>query len=729
VAEELLRSFTEALWDLNIARKNILIYPPSHEQVQRSTMRAHERLEQLLSRVGQVTVLAAEERLIVGGVPLDPKSTLLRELAAALSAVEIAALIFSHGLERGELLNFLRRLATDSRTKETDKGPEEAFRADEHRHIQIRFVDYSRLRFSEESAIDRRSADAGRSPLWSELVASMLERDDNLSEETSPTGIDPVHLAGMLNRHTIDPQCAVDIFDRFVSAGVASSEGDEARTSDGIAVLRRFNQLIQELTPDLRDRFTTVAFDRTNQSGDTAGFGWLIEGLGLEIALEMVRRAKADDKKISPSLLAFIEKVKQIPPSAAGQDRQPMVEKRFTSTSVRTLLSREAYEFYVDQEYDRLLKGMGAAANVDRLPPSEILAKELDFGMSTKEIDCHTGYALMRLMAVSGDIGGYRDWARQLALMLDDLARSRAFGCLCEILTFVRKEHEGQADLERKKITGLVFDRFMAPEFMAGLVAAAEMEKDETADDIGRLIAMLGEPAVVEILDSLHGHESAEVLEKKMLLLEAFGPLAAVQAQQRLNESHPPHAALMMRIIGRLGQGDTIEAVRPWLESSDVGVRLEALAVLVKHRNPWGLLRLRDLIKGNWSHTSERAMELAGRFKVKEMVPHLSAILERRGSIAADFPRREAAIRTLGRIGDPGGLAVLKKMAYRRWALSGKPLAQLKRTLYESLEGYPFNEVNDLIHFGLKHKDQGIQEICRRMLRKHHNPARPVSDA
>ncbi len=704
---ELIRRVGEALADLNIARKSIQIYPETHEQVQRTVHRAMERMEALLADLRHVTLIIMEGGVMVSGMRLDPGSPLFQEIAEVLRTFEIVALTFTRGLEGRELLAFLQLLALDPQQTLDAGGLAPLIAQNGLMHIQARLVDYSVLQATQEDEI-RKTPEVEAGAWWRTFVTAVLAgADTSLAAEAKS---DPVCIAGLINRRALDAGRAVRCFETLIAEGRFDDvSGQPAAAHGGRA---HFSQMLQELTPDLRQTFLSVAFDQCAAQETAVSTQRLMTAMGRELTLQMVRHARADGKAISPSLVAFIRKMG---PSQEAPGAAEPGDKRLSSTSVRTLMSREAYETYVEDEYDRLLKGVGGTQHAR--PAVEVLAREIETDLTAGAIDRHTGYALMRLMTLSGDQGGYRDWARQLTLMLSDLVHSGAFDCLGDILAFVRAEHRTQADADKRKVSGLVLERFLDPDFIAELLSASE-NGGASDPDLLKLIRELGEPAAAEIVESLHGNESAADLKFKFGLLEPFGAQAAAEALKRLNAKRPERLVLLLKVIGRFGAPADADAVRPLLEHAEGRVRMEALSTLVRHRNPWGLLRLRELVNAEWSPATERAVEMAGRFRVKELIPSLTAMVRRRGSVAIEYPRRAAALRALGRIGDPGSLAVLRKLARRRGMFSGKLLIELKRTLFESLGGYPSQAANELIRYGLKHKDEVIQEICRRLLRR-----------
>jgi HEAT repeat protein len=333
--------------------------------------------------------------------------------------------------------------------------------------------------------------------------------------------------------------------------------------------------------------------------------------------------------------------------------------------------------------------------------------------MTASNINCHVNRAMIELMCQSPDSEGYRSWARRLSYLLDDLLDTQAYDCLAETLAFVRGELDNP-DKEKAKIADIVLDFFNGPEFVAKAVGRIlKVHGEAGAQGIDFLI-QLGEPVVVDIMDQLSTGETE--IDRKVLiqLLDKFGPLAAREAVERLDDSRLTFLRMMIQIVRRLGDRQSAEHLRSLLEHADLGIRLEALGTLLRFKNNWGLIRLRELIDAPWSDFTQQAIALAGKFKVTEVVSTLIANAQRRG----EAPRQEASIRALGHIGDARAIPVLDKLARRRWSMSKKHQLRLKQVIFESLDGYAAQDIMDLLHFGITQKDAVIRSKCEKMLRK-----------
>jgi HEAT repeat protein len=224
----------------------------------------------------------------------------------------------------------------------------------------------------------------------------------------------------------------------------------------------------------------------------------------------------------------------------------------------------------------------------------------------------------------------------------------------------------------------------------------------------------LGEPVVVEIFDGMDPNQTFQEQGDLTQILQKLAKFTAQEALERLQDPNPFYVRRMIRIIRKMGNSDSAQQIRSLMDHKDLDVRMEALATLLKFNNKWGQVHLRELLADPLGEAFAKAVQLAGRYRSRAAVSRLEAIAMHRG----ERQSREAAIRALGRIGDPGTIVTLSKIARRRWSFAQKHNLYLKRVIFDTLGGYPGSAIQDLLHYGLRQKDEVIQQTCRQLLRK-----------
>ncbi len=707
----------QAVVDLHIARRILLIYPGAHDQVKRGLSRVFQSLAAVLAGEPTITLAVMRDGLTANAHPLRSNPAVLAELATVLKNYQIATLSFSKGLEPIELVRFLRMITTDREKIMAEGGIVAVADSRQLPHIKIQAVDYSKLQLTEESEIQRSSRRPGEGSIWQDFVAGLLAgggQQNHGGKTGTGINLDPVELADMLNRQILSPGAAIAHYEQVV-AGAAVAESGSPNMSEGLLL---FQQMIKELNPELQNQFLSSTFDRCAQSENIVNTARILDGLGAELIMRMLSQANSAGKQISPSLIAFVNKIGNLHapadnPSANG-DGSPGNAEGLSLQKIESLLTREQYDTYVDADYGKLLNNLTRKEReADTGPGTKVFAQDLAADISDAGINAHAGRAMARLMKTSANVSGYRDWARQLAYLLDDLLESQAFDFLMELMAFVHAEQAGD-DKERSEIAGLLLGRFSDPQFVARAIKIAQQSGTDHCPEMQGFLIELGEPVILEIFDGLDPSSTFHDEGILAQILKNLSSLTVREAMERIKDPRPEYVCRMLRIIQNVGDAESAQQVRSLLKHGALEVRMETLATLLKFNNSWGLIYLRKLLARPLEVEFKPALRLASEYRVKAVVPQLLLFFEKH----RDPELREATLRALGRIGDCRAIPVLSKLAYSRWSISKKQTTRLKRVLYETLGDYPLEEAKALLHFGLKQKDGVIQSTCQKLLRE-----------
>ena len=152
------------------------------------------------------------------------------------------------------------------------------------------------------------------------------------------------------------------------------------------------------------------------------------------------------------------------------------------------------------------------------------------------------------------------------------------------------------------------------------------------------------------------------------------------------------------------------------MENSNTGVQMEVLVTLLKFEDGWAPYFLRKWIQSDRADIASRSIAMAAKYKVRDIVPDLLAILKTRVIFKSDFQKNEEIIAALGRIGDTGAIPTLEKLAKNAGLFHQEEQLHMKLGLYASLEGYPLDAVSKLLKIGQRSKEQSIRDVCRKTL-------------
>lgn len=713
-AGETAGAVAKVVTDLHVARRNLSIYPPTHEQAKQSVRKAFAGLVKVLEQRESLTLAVMKEGLVLDGTLLPANHQIHKEFAQVLKQYQVASLMFEKGLDELELIRFLLLLGADREEVSEQGGIEAAAEACNLSRIGLTVVDYSKLQLTEEREIQRSDGQDQQTSIWQQFVTHIVSNQAGgriQSEVESDVLKRPETLAALLNRKEVDIQQALGLYDEVLAAVMQDQSGHRLQQQG----LEDFQAMIRELVPDLRKQFLSATLRGCSTIETEESTAYVVQGLGADLIVQMIRQADATGQAISPSLMSFVKKMGQL---KIAPDTMPHAtdagQSELSSEQISSLMAHEEYDHFVDEEYGILLDSlMDDEQRLGTGPAAQSLSEQLAESLDESTIHDQVSRALVGLMAQSHDSEDYRGWARQLSYILGDLLDTQAYASLSGTLDFVRSEQENP-DREKAKLADIVWQHFSSPEFVAKAVRRVMKSQGEAAERGFDFLQQLGEPVVVEILDLLSTGETD--IDRKVLLqsLDRFGTLAAREAVERLNDSRMKYLRMMIQIVRRQGDPESAEQLRILLEHDSIDIRMEALSTLLRFKNKWGLIRLRELIDAPWTDLTQQAIGLAGVNKVTDVVPILIAFVQRRG----DALRQEASLRALGQIGDARAIPVIEKLARRRWTLSQKHRRHLQHVIYESLDGYAAADINDLLHYGIKQDDDYIRHICEVRLRK-----------
>jgi len=382
-----------------------------------------------------------------------------------------------------------------------------------------------------------------------------------------------------------------------------------------------------------------------------------------------------------------------------------------------TLFDREKYEEYVETEYDQLLKGVSGKA--ESMASSKAFAFPLEEHLKTLEdehLDFQIGRALLAFMEEKIDAEDYQEFAKKLAVTVPDLLTSGNFALLLDILQALRWHMTDKKDDAVRASAAEVLKVYWDPAFTAKAVEAFDTWSRTRGKAAAAFLQALGPTTVPGLLD-LYALDDAPGGRRSVFdLLAGFGQPAVAGALKRLQEPRPATLRNLLMLIRRAAtSADVVPEIKPLLQHKDPRVRFEALAVLLRFKDPAAADLLRREIQSTDPDVSMQAVFLAGQFRVAEVVEHVLALLKSVVFFESDYKVNEEIIRVLGEIGDPRALPELEKLARGCMTLYRASQDRMKRTIFETLERYPRMGIAALLRIGERSGDEKIRSICRKL--------------
>jgi len=731
------RILSEAVIELNISRKNVGIYPPGHIQITKSIDRAYELLQKLFEIRNEMTLGVAKDTLLVGQDYLDQKNPVYRDFALSMNQQEIAAVTFIRGLEKDELVNFHRILTTKPEDIRALGGIIRVMAEVRIEHIKIQVIDYRSFHVTEEQEIVRSqgktAGEKSGSSLWqdfvSHLAAGTLAGPGGQGVSISDaTQIDPAELARLLNERKLDSNVALQSYDRIISDHMRERAEKKQLTHEQSATLGNINQLLQDLHPELRKQFLSVAFRSISTHATAIAPDDLLGGFQDDMVIDMLSQASAEGKEISPTLTGLLGKLTKAHAQSAVTEQKvrpkaaPVEEHEEQSETplilpehMEKLFDREMYENYVTEDYEAMLKRLTQDASASKDPFSlEVFAKTLE----DDYLDFQIGRALLAFMEENIDEEDYKELSYKLVALMPGFLQTGNFYLLWDFFETLRR-HATEKPVKGIRESAMEARKAFADTVFKGkALEAFELWLKDKGQEAAGFIQSLGADTVPGLLDIFSRDESVGGKKVVMNLLCTFGEPAVREAHKRLRDPRTYYVRNLLIFLRKAGYQASIPYIRPLLQHPHQTLRMEALNTLLRLKDPSSIKMLSDMIRSSDKDISFQAIALAGQYRIREVLPDLLSKIKRAILFETDYAENEEIIKVLGEIGDFRAVPDLEKLVRTTLTLYPKSLMRMKESIFESLQRYPQGSVTALLKIGERLGNDNIKRTCKKLLER-----------
>ncbi len=732
---------------LNVARRNVGMYPPGHAQVEQSVGGAHAILDEILSIWPQITLGAAKDTILSGDQHLDHRNPVHRDFAVALNVREIAAVTFLRGLKPKDVEGFVRILSKDPEEIRANGGIDSAVAGAQISHITIQKLDYSGFHFTEEDEIVRSEGPEERSDttnIWQDFVSQLVSGASNGSPQglllKDSVQMDPSQLADLINESKLDPKTALHSYERIIAEQVRTTERGQF-TAEQVSNLSKLISLVDNLKPNLRKQFLAAASRHFTSEKLPVGAEQLLDGFPDDMIIEMIRQANEEGRQIPQRLMEILQRV-----SFTDDEPQPNVTRngvgpskeaplgKVAQDNIQTLSGEEREQSSGDAEYDATLMALARnAAGQEERPQTRFPIDQYLKTLEDSHVNLQIGQALLAFMEQDLVDASYEEHLDKLLTLLPDFLEYGEFSFLLEVLEALRS-HSGEttqedgsvqrkAPAKRRKrkgegirgIASRALETLYDSDFLSKAVSAFENWEDTKGKAASDFLLALGPGSVPKLLDLYGDNEFPDKEGMLFKLLVKFGRAAVSEAQERLDDSRDYYVRNLLAVIQHAGTAEVLPYVSPLVQHKDGGIRVEALSILLKFKDPNATMLLREALLSRDKNTSSQALALAGHYGGEDVARDLVSMLKKWPLSRSGYDRNEKIISALGEIGNAQAIPMLEELARSSWLLYREHLAHMKRVLFQCLERYPRESIQGLLLVGRKSTDKDIRSACRRI--------------
>jgi len=218
------------------------------------------------------------------------------------------------------------------------------------------------------------------------------------------------------------------------------------------------------------------------------------------------------------------------------------------------------------------------------------------------------------------------------------------------------------------------------------------------------------------LLDALSDTPDANLRKFFLHVLGNMGGEVISEAIRRLNDNRWYVVRNMIYLLREYGRKEYLKHVRPFTRDKNKRVRIEALKTLLHYGDREGTSCLKAYLKGDDPELMEQATTLSGTYRVKDVVPDLIELLEKKDVIGSETYHKIPVIRALAQIGDTRAIEPLKRLYTSKSLFFRSALNELKVEIFKTLKGYPADAVRPLLELGLKSKNMEVASISEKLL-------------
>ncbi|HXX53380.1 MAG TPA: HEAT repeat domain-containing protein, partial [Thermodesulfovibrionales bacterium] len=476
----------------------------------------------------------------------------------------------------------------------------------------------------------------------------------------------------------------------------------------------KFLSMVDNLTPELQQKFLTRSFATSLMDADE------IETMLRELAFDdidrMVKVFSEQSSLLPERLKILVDKLRASTSDICFELQGggiSYVDDIEIDERVAKLLKQDNDSAPVDKEYREELKKMlgNPKAKNDKM------TYELEDSCKSEIVDRTVSKIMFALLKVeSNSKEEYQQLLSGLLDLADGFIETGRFSDISEIYNTVRTH--SLSGTFREEASRAIKDFFGSQIFLERLVGAFRVWGRFNTEEVIDLSIILKSSIITPLLDALSAEENTSIRRFFLDVLCRMGGDVATQAARRLDDDRWYVTRNMVHLVRECNGMEHVSRIRQFVKHPDERVAMEAVRTLLHFRTEDATSYVRLYLQSKNPLLKEQAARLAGAYKMKEAVPYLVKLLEKKDMLGVDSQNKVPAVKALGEIGEPSALKILHKICDSSSLLHKDELEKLKIEIFRSLHNYPIQDVKPLLESGLMSKIMDIRLISERLLKR-----------
>jgi hypothetical protein len=698
------RLLSEAVIELNISRKNVELYPPDHPIIKESIDRTLEHFKKLFKLRSTITLGIAKNTLVVDDLTLDKKNPIFQDFALSLFSKGIAAITFYAGLDIKDLI-VLHELII-MRQGPIGEALVKLAEMKDLKHIKLSPLDLSVFEFKDGQL----RLGVLESKILEDYVYGLLEgRLADKDAEDLVNKIPPEQMASLINNQ-IQEDAPGKAYDKVISAYMRK-KGKRVLSRE---TFERFLVFLENLRSELKAQFLSRSLSHHFTANE---FERILAELTEEELKRLLSVFEMSSVTIPMSLKNLLDKFSET--TAKGEFVFDMTTKGKAyvddieiDKGIIRLLEEDHFDTFVSEEYQKELEMMIKGVEAEESQLTEMLRQD----SGERIVDKALSEVILELLgsdAINSE--DYLKLVTELSELVDGFLETGRFQELCDIYnTIYSYSLSGRFKVEA---SGMVEYFFRSEKFISRLIGAFKFLGKYNTEDAVRLAKVLRLYIISPLLDAFTEEANPNIRKFLIYLLSNMGVDVAHEAVKRLNDKRLDNVISMIALIRECGGKEYVKHIRPFAKDKNKRISMEAIKTLLNFADREGFSYLKLYLRNDDPDQREQAMLLSGTYKVKEAVPYLIEIIEKKDIFGTESYSKIPVIKALAQIGDPQAIEPLKRLYKSRGIFYSSARNELKLEIFKSLKHYPAYAIKPLLELGIQSKDTEIRSISTRLLK------------
>ena len=686
------RVLSDFIYALNIARRQILSYPPGHPVIASANAKLLSQVSRLLEFRPEVTIGIARNVLVVDGHQLDPGNHVYLDLATCLFDARVASLTIGRNVTEDEIRRFFEILRLRAEMIAEAGGIARLLATSGFRGIQVKEIDFAAFRATEVDTVSAPKlavAESESAVLWKAFVAGLVDGTldpDGVKALPSAT-FDPELLAEAMNQqYATAPAGHKGSYEQAITAFLKQADREQLTVNARQENYGRLGRLADKLSPELRRQFLNSTFGGVAGRIDAAEE--LLSAWPQATLLDALEQVDAGQLQIPETLLAILGKLAKNRPAGLQQ-------KKMTGAQTRTT-----------QETARLLEGLFRGGESGRFVPTDyrdalavLAVAEMPSTLDPRQVDellaTLNGHAVeQQFCAVMLDLVDRGIGARSadavrhnLQELVDYFLETGDFASLNSVHEHLTR-HFDQPGRLIESLDTTTLQAYASEQFITRILDGLELWGKDQFPAIRELIGRVGLPFAGPLMDRLA--EEATMSRRRLLIecLQKIGARAVAAIVARLQDPRWYLVRNLVILLREIDDPSALPALARLFGHPHPKVQAEVMRALLHFQDPEAERYLLQELDSRDPAILLNAARLAAGSCNSDIACRLAELLNDRSNAEQELALKSTIIKTLAEIGCVEVLPELADFIEARSLFTSAPLQRLKVEAATSLARY-----------------------------------------